>query len=526
MSMKTLQTIRAGCLVSAIALVACLPAGGVSADPDVRDFGARTQDRLNNNSQFWFGFGEPLTAEEGERNAATDAINVPRQDATAPQRQLLADGLQATFVARNVAWLGDMITFWPNSKNYSHLIVCIEQGREAGAGNPAIDGENPSVQRINVSTGAVETILYGMSRCDGIRTTPWGTILATEENGTDGRAYEIFTPLEITGHWVADRVTGDVRRSIGGTAPSAHVFQRPALGSFSWEGLAVLPSGVVVAGDELSPSNGDEGGAIFKFVPTTLRNPDAGRLPVTDAALSPLAAGTLYALQIARGSNFGQGFQRGEGKWIGPVDTNDPTLGRSSGQWARDNNATGFYRPEDLHQDPTFAGTGARFFWTNTGNSGGKFWAETLAMVDPSPDLAASKPEVQTFVEGYPRLASHDNLDVNPVTGHVYVVEDDTHGDIWACLPDGTDENLVSDGCANMLSVIDNEAEPTGFIFDGTGKVAYYILQHGEQPAELTDLQSNPVCGDAGFNCAGFTDDLVKITGFKLPKGAELYGIE
>jgi hypothetical protein len=325
--------------------------------------------------------------------------------------------------------------------------------------------------------------------------------------------------LSTTGHWIADRVTGDVRTSIGGTTVSNKVFQRPALGSFSWEGLAVLETGVVIAGDELSPANGDEGGAIFKFIPATPRIPGSGR--ITDPAASPLVTGTLHAMRVQTGSNYGQGLQRGGALWIGPVATFDPTLGESSRQWAISNNATGYYRPEDLHDDDTYTGPGVRVYWTNTGVASGKFYAETLQMIDPYPVSAASLPEVQTFVEGYPRFASHDNLDVNPVTGQVYVVEDDTHGDIWACLKDGKDENFVSDGCVTMLSITDNSAEPTGFIFDGTGKVAYYILQHGEQPSSLFNFTSNPVCGSATENCAGFTDDLIKITGFQIPAGAK-----
>jgi hypothetical protein len=105
-------------------------------------------------------------------------------------------------------------------------------------------------------------------------------------------------------------------------------------------------------------------------------------------------------------------------------------------------------------------------------------------------------------------MNSHDNLDIQPRSGNVYVIEDETFGDIWACLPDGNDRDFRSDGCVRMLSIRDPNAEPTGFIFDGTGKVAYYILQHGQQPASLLDFVSNP------FN--GQTDDLIKITGFKL----------
>jgi hypothetical protein len=59
-----------------------------------------------------------------------------------------------------------------------------------------------------------------------------------------------------------------------------------------------------------------------------------------------------------------------------------------------------------------------------------------------------------------------------------------------------------------MLSVNDQDAEPTGFIFDGTGEVAYYIVQHGGDVVALRDFTSNPI--------DGLTDDLMKITGFKL----------
>jgi hypothetical protein len=59
-----------------------------------------------------------------------------------------------------------------------------------------------------------------------------------------------------------------------------------------------------------------------------------------------------------------------------------------------------------------------------------------------------------------------------------------------------------------MLSVNDASAEPTGFIFDGAGSAAFYVMQHGEQPVSLKDFVSNPVDGR--------TDDLIKIIGFKV----------
>ena len=70
-----------------------------------------------------FGFGKPTTAADVGDNG------IDRENETARQRQDLAGGLTASYVARNVAQLADMISFWPNDISYTHLIVCIEQGR-------------------------------------------------------------------------------------------------------------------------------------------------------------------------------------------------------------------------------------------------------------------------------------------------------------------------------------------------------------------------------------------------------------
>ena len=59
-----------------------------------------------------------------------------------------------------------------------------------------------------------------------------------------------------------------------------------------------------------------------------------------------------------------------------------------------------------------------------------------------------------------------------------------------------------------MLSINTAAAEPGAFIFDGTGKVAYYHVQHDQQPDELRDFESNPLDGR--------TDDLIRLTGFKF----------
>jgi len=85
--------------------VAALAASNANAQ--AFDFGERVQKLLENNAQLRFGFGKPL--EEPVSVGVPRAVGQPASD-----RQELAHGLQASFVARNVAVLGDMISFWPN----------------------------------------------------------------------------------------------------------------------------------------------------------------------------------------------------------------------------------------------------------------------------------------------------------------------------------------------------------------------------------------------------------------------------
>jgi len=108
-----------------------------------------------------------------------------------------------------------------------------------------------------------------MDRCDGIRNTAWGTILATEETDL-GQAYELIDPLGTTNHTVTDREASTIMDASG--IASSTIVKRDALPTMSWEGLTVTADGVVIAGDELRPGDmGDnhDGGAIFKFVPET-----------------------------------------------------------------------------------------------------------------------------------------------------------------------------------------------------------------------------------------------------------------
>lgn len=477
------------------AIVIGLAAAGILAAParaEQRDFGQRIEHQLRAQSEKWFGIVQPI---EASAPPTTGAVRQPGQ--RAEQHLVLAKGLKVEYVTRDAGNATDMMTFWP-AQNPTHLITCVEGGRQANING--VPGKfNPSVQRIRLADGSVETILRGLTACDGIRTTAWGTVLATEET-SDGGAYEIIDPLNTTGNTVTDRATGSI---VGATA--ANIVKRTALPRMAWEGIAILENGVLYAGDELrpgSPANAD-GGAIFKFVPAT---PFSGTEPITDLNLSPFAAGTVYAMQVSCLNNiqqFGQGCEIGNGAWIEVAAATARADANARG-------ATGYYRPEDLHQDPMFADAAnpqaVRFCWTNTGNEDARNYAEVVCAVDSAPLTASATQRTvlaNRFVEGDTDFNSFDNLDFQPVTGNLFVIEDHDNGDIFACLPDGADRDIKSDGCVKVLSVVDSSAEPTGFIFAPDGTTAYLSIQHSNDALM-------PLVDDYA------TDDLLKITGFKV----------
>ncbi|MEA3221318.1 alkaline phosphatase PhoX [Immundisolibacter sp.] len=485
-------------------LAAGLGGVAVADDADTRDFGLFVQNTLRATARATLGLPRPLTESAPETAGAYRTA-----EQAAREQVLIPAGLRAAYLTREAANSTDMLAFYPAAAP-THLISCIEGGREelAGDGLPgyaAGDKFNPSVQRINLATGAVETILRGMSGCDGIRTTPWGTVLATEEED-DGGAYEILNPLTTTNYAVQDRASGQIVDASGVT-DTDEIAKRTALPTIAWEGLEVLPSGVVIGGDELRPGTADDdvdGGAIFKFVPTT---PHGGGA-IASLAASPLVAGSVHAMQVSCVGNkqqFGQGCEIGNAGWI-PVGA---ATARSD---ADVGGATGYYRPEDLHLDPVFHDEAnpdaVRFCWTNTGNEGAGNYAEVMCGIDSAPLTASASQRtvvVNRFVEGDTDFNSFDNLAFQPHTGALYVIEDHNNGDVFACLRDGADRDIKTDGCVKMLSVKDSSAEPTGFIFDASGTRAYVSIQHsndGNMP--LVD----------GYQ----TDDVLMITGFKLPK--------
>ena len=448
---------------------------GAPGDP-----GANYEHLLQARSQALFGFAKPV-----ESSADTPSSTEPGDRAVE-----IAKGLSARIVSDSVGENADMIALWPNDENPTYAIICNE-----------IDGTPPgspaTVQRVRLSDGQVSNMVFGLRSCDPSHRTDWGTIVVGEEAGPVGRLWEIFDPLNV------NNVTVD---RVAGSSPNpTHVVARTAMGQLSWEGVVLLPNGTSYYGDELRPSNGKPGGGIYKFVPATPRAPDAG--PIASLDQSPLAAGSVYVLRLGlrgTGTDYGQGDNTGAGKWIGPLSiaTDLATSALAAGGY------TGYYRPEDMDLDPIAWASGeVRACWTNTGNDAAEQWGEVLCFTDKPTSApgfnTGTRPVVTPLIIGSPHLRMPDNLDFQPGTGILYVLMDATtsaenpaftNDDVWACLPDGADSDVLSDGCVRVMTLKDGEAEFTGIQFLGDGESFLIHLQHRTQdgravPGTTDELQ-------------------------------------
>jgi secreted PhoX family phosphatase len=295
--------------------------------------------------------------------------------------------------------------------------------------------------------------------------------------------YELIDPLNTTGVSL-NRSAGTFTGGVG----AANLVVRTALGHLSFEGFAIYPNGVAYYGDENRPATGTAGGAYFKFIPATLRDPKS-TAAINSLADSPFTSGTLFGLRVGRrsgGTDYGQGTQYGLGTWVPIPAATDPDLRAQAAALK----LTGYYRPEDADIDLSASSHGqVRFCGANTGNeSDDQLWGEIVCLTDGSFDDAAHDvglPEIQLFVSGSPEFAMPDNVAYQPGRGNWIFHEDaDTeflrphNNDLWDCLPDGPDADLQSDGCIRIGTLNDLTAEWTGGIFDASGKHFYVSVQH------------------------------------------------
>lgn len=442
----------------------CLPA---SADGFL-DFGRLRDALLTVNAFALYGVIKPV------QQSSTASVDAVAAEANPLRLATFALGLRARVVTASpdAGANIDMMALWPDDVHPTHLIACNEQGTS-----------DPGVQRIRLSDGAVETILTGTTSCDPVRRTAWGTILFGEEAGSDGRLLEILDPLDTTGV-LFDNATGAISDGPGGSG-AANVVVRSAVGRLSFEGLGLLPNGLLYYGDENRPGTGTSGGAYFKFVPT---HPWLGGDAIASLDQSPLLDGRVYGLRLGKRSgntDYGQGSNSGLGTWIEIPGASGANLRAA----AAANKLTGYYRPEDLEVDPVALAAGSvRACGSNTGNEGqNRNWGELVCLTDGTiADAVAGSatPEVQLFVVGTSELAMPDNIAYQPGRAN-WVVHEDGDGpevgrnnDLWDCLEDRGDDDSLSDGCIRIGTLNDLTAEWTGGLFDATGRRFFVSVQH------------------------------------------------
>ncbi len=474
------------------------------------DFGTFVAEQLAEHSEQLFGFRRPLEQSALGPDDGPDNL----------QAIQVAPGLRVSLVSTGVASAADQIALWPDDDHPTHLFVCDEET------------SIPAVQRVDLSRPAdanVTTIVTGLISCDPVRRTPWGTIIVAEEAGATGGFYELIDPVHI------NMAIDVIDRGAGTTTDPMHLVKRHAVGSLSFESFAIKNDGTMIYGDELAPSGGNAGGGIYKFVPAI---PFQGAGPILVPAQSPLVSGAVYGLRVAASgsSNWGQGAETGNGTWTAVnlaganvVDAKNNIILRNAQLLQK---FTGYYRPEDMDIDPVAAEDGVfRACWANTGrmshtdsslveNSGVK--TEIMCLVENPPSTAVPAPPTGTiptvdrFITGSEERGMFDNVAFQPHTGNLVVLEDNSvtsvkslspmvtelrGNDLWICLPDGDDDDVLTDGCVRFASVRDTSAEPSGFIFDGSGESAYVNIQH----RAVNDTLGNTNRGA-----------LLKISGFKV----------
>lgn len=465
------------------------------------DFGQKVELLAKAKSAQLFGVKSPL-----------DASSIAQASASATGCELItvASGLKCEVISEkaNLAPVIDMMALWPNDAKPTHIIACNEQS--AG---------NVGVQRIRLLDGVVEDVISsGLTSCDPVEMTPWGTVVIGEEAGTNGRMFEILDPLTTTG------VTITGAGLLTSTSDPAHVRYIEPLGQLSFEGISVLPNGVTYYQDENRPANGNGGGGYFKFIPNTVWT---GTAPITDLNDSPLIkGGRVFALRLGRNNNntdFGQGNNAGRGVWVEVTDgkfnapTTTPGVDRVNLRAAALTlKATTGYRPEDQDIDKSASTAGnVRICGTNTGqdttatlSNGDNNFGTTFCLTDGSikdaavintasqtingiayninAGIGATVPEYQTFVQHFLDFGMPDNISYQPGRGNWLIQEDGDgatytparNNDIWSCLADGADKDQLADACVKIATLNDLNAESTGGVFNANGKDYYVSIQH------------------------------------------------
>ena len=362
----------------------------------------------------------------------------------------LANGFTQTIVSDETA-----LNIYNNGRDDWHDMMTVnETGTAAGRYlyrtheiSDAVEGGAISV--VDLQTGRTEILIQDASYTllDGIRWTPWGSVLFAEET-TGGRLFEVYldpnNPMK-----------------------PLKVIDRPSAGRMTHEGIEIDTKGNIYLVDEhRGRSVGCYnripcGGGIYKFVPNTYAD---------------LSSGSLYVL----GFNIGNLHDNtGQATWLGPID---PSNVRESGTAV---GGASYQRPEDLEiigNTLYIAITEGPRDQYNEEIYEGRVIALNLETMIVSNFVKAG---VNVAVEiGKPGDDDHqtgfdnvDNLAQSP-DGHLIMIEDNSPSDIWFASTE-TSSSGASQQVSLFASLTDPGAEGSGIYFSPTDpKTLYVNIQH------------------------------------------------
>ncbi len=311
--------------------------------------------------------------------------------------------------------------------------------------------EGGAVSVVDLETGETRLLAADPSwnALDGIRWTPWGTVLFAEET-SGGRLFE----MELN----------DDMMSV------AAIHDRPAVGRLSHEGIDLDGAGNVYVVDEFrgaSSSCNDGsvapcGGGIYKFVPNTYGDLSAGELYVLGIEADTRRDGT------------------GQGVWLGPID---PADARVSGSLA---GGQSYQRPEDLEVigDTLYVAIteGPRDEYGKEYYEGRVLAIdlETLAVRDfvkagVNVPVEINKPGEAGFQSGFDSV---DNLAEAP-NGDLVMIEDNVPSDIWFAKTKKVNRFGAAKKVKLFASLADPKAEGTGIYFSPRDPHTLYVnVQH------------------------------------------------
>lgn len=309
--------------------------------------------------------------------------------------------------------------------------------------------------------------------------TPYGTVIFGEET-TGGRFFELMNPLDATGPW-------DVR-------------WHASIPAVSHEGMQFDADGNLYFIDESNT------GCIYKFVPTVAGDLSAGQtfcLSIDAYANDPNAVPT---------ENFDSASNQlttrvGAATWVALTGPNGEQITPSNpfeyvtttgGRTAADEVfGTPFGRPEDIETGFLANGNGVLYAALTSENRvlSIELLTSTTCMVrdycnydsiNLSTGTDVNPTQQDPFTSPGPNSETNfddpDNVVLGP-KGALYILEDETPGDIWKAVD--ADGDGVAEHIGLFMSLATTGSEPTGLIFDPTDP--YRAICNVQHPASGSD---------------------------------------